>query len=288
MPEVSRWPSGRSSATWRCRPCTLPATFCIDGVVGLVRLPCRRRHGADTRRTRPGHAPPLCARMGETVPPSEITVAGGRDILMEARVEIAVTPEDVQVAAKPRRRSFTAEYKRRILKEASHLVEWRRARARGARRPDPEEARPQTHPRRFPRPEDRRARAPSGAHEGPGRAGGGPGGGPKKLGVAARPAGGERAVMIALVEERRVRLGIAPLCDALRVARATFYRRRRAPPPGPVASRTRRERTLEMNHGSWMSTRQVDPRPGWAARPRSGRGLMQVSRIRGPNWSYAP
>jgi transposase len=70
---------------------------------------------------------------------------------MEARVEMAVTPEDVQVAAKPQRRSFTAEYKRRILKEvdacttpgavgallrreglySSHLVEWRRARARG-------------------------------------------------------------------------------------------------------------------------------------------------------------
>jgi transposase-like protein len=64
---------------------------------------------------------------------------------------MAVTPEDVQVAAKAQRRSFTAEYKRRILKEAdacttpgavgallrreglysSHLVEWRRARARG-------------------------------------------------------------------------------------------------------------------------------------------------------------
>jgi transposase-like protein len=70
---------------------------------------------------------------------------------MDARVDIAVTPENVQVAAKPQRRSFTAEYKRRILKEAdacttpgavgallrreglysSHLVEWRRARARG-------------------------------------------------------------------------------------------------------------------------------------------------------------
>ena len=70
---------------------------------------------------------------------------------MEARVEMAVTPEDVQVAAKPQRRSFTAEYKRRLLKEAdacttpgavgallrreglysSHLVEWRQARARG-------------------------------------------------------------------------------------------------------------------------------------------------------------
>jgi transposase len=70
---------------------------------------------------------------------------------MEARIEMAVTPENVQVAAKPQRRSFTAEYKRRVLKEAdacttpgavgallrreglysSHLVEWRRARARG-------------------------------------------------------------------------------------------------------------------------------------------------------------
>src|SRR3989304_248134 len=59
--------------------------------------------------------------------------------------------EDVQVAANPRRRTYTVEYKRRILKEAdacttagavgallrreglysSHLVVWRRARARG-------------------------------------------------------------------------------------------------------------------------------------------------------------
>ncbi len=63
----------------------------------------------------------------------------------------AVGAEDVQVMAKPQRRRYTAEYKRRILKEAdacttpgaigallrreglysSHLVEWRRARARG-------------------------------------------------------------------------------------------------------------------------------------------------------------
>ena len=70
---------------------------------------------------------------------------------MEARVEVPMTEEDVQVVAKPHRRVFTAEYKRRILKEAdacatpgavgallrreglysSHLVVWRRARARG-------------------------------------------------------------------------------------------------------------------------------------------------------------
>lgn len=65
--------------------------------------------------------------------------------------EARVVTEDVQVAAKPKRRTYTAEYKRRILKEAdacatpgavgallrreglysSHLVVWRRARGRG-------------------------------------------------------------------------------------------------------------------------------------------------------------
>jgi transposase-like protein len=65
--------------------------------------------------------------------------------------QVAVAAEDVQVVAKPRRRTHTAEYKRRILREAgacttpgavgallrreglysSHLVAWRRARARG-------------------------------------------------------------------------------------------------------------------------------------------------------------
>ena len=69
---------------------------------------------------------------------------------MDAR-EMTVTQEDVQVVAKPRRRRYPAEYKRRILKEAdactapgaigallrreglysSLLVEWRRARGRG-------------------------------------------------------------------------------------------------------------------------------------------------------------
>jgi len=34
---------------------------------------------------------------------------------MGARSELAVVAEDVQVAAKPRRRTYTAEYKRRIL-----------------------------------------------------------------------------------------------------------------------------------------------------------------------------
>jgi transposase len=71
---------------------------------------------------------------------------------MDARGEKPVVMmEDVQVPAKPRRRTYRAEYKRRILKEAdactapgaigallrreglysSLLVEWRRARERG-------------------------------------------------------------------------------------------------------------------------------------------------------------
>lgn len=71
---------------------------------------------------------------------------------MEAHVAVPMTEkQDVQVVAKPHRRIFTAEYKRRILKEAdacstpgavgallrreglysSHLTVWRRARARG-------------------------------------------------------------------------------------------------------------------------------------------------------------
>src|SRR5215510_5911418 len=64
---------------------------------------------------------------------------------------VAAAAEDVQVAAKPKRRTYTAEYKRRILKAAdacatpgavgallrreglysSHLVMWRRARSHG-------------------------------------------------------------------------------------------------------------------------------------------------------------
>src|SRR5215831_1706111 len=38
--------------------------------------------------------------------------------------------------------------------------------------------------------------------------------------------------MIAMVGERRAQLGVAPLCDALGLARATFYRRRVSPSPG--------------------------------------------------------
>jgi len=40
--------------------------------------------------------------------------------------------------------------------------------------------------------------------------------------------------MIALVEERRAQVGVTPLCDALGLARATFYGRRGGLPPAQV------------------------------------------------------
>src|SRR5262245_35032836 len=46
--------------------------------------------------------------------------------------------------------------------------------------------------------------------------------------------------MIALVEERRAQVGVAPLCDAVGLARSTFYRRRGGPAPAPPGPRPRR------------------------------------------------
>jgi putative transposase len=46
--------------------------------------------------------------------------------------------------------------------------------------------------------------------------------------------------MIAVVEERRTQVGVAPLCAALGLPRATFYRRRATPSPVPAPARARR------------------------------------------------
>jgi putative transposase len=46
--------------------------------------------------------------------------------------------------------------------------------------------------------------------------------------------------MIALVAKRQARVGIAPLCDTLELARATCYRRLGGPPPEPAVPRERR------------------------------------------------
>src|SRR5499426_2808401 len=86
--------------------------------------------------------------MRQSLPPNLVMRARGDDPMDG---QVAAVMEDVQVVAKPKRRMYSAEYKRRILKEAdacttpgaigallrreglysSHLVVWRRARARG-------------------------------------------------------------------------------------------------------------------------------------------------------------
>ncbi len=43
-----------------------------------------------------------------------------------------------------------------------------------------------------------------------------------------------------MVEEQGARLGIAPTCAALGLARATFYRQRRRPVAGAIVPRVRR------------------------------------------------
>jgi transposase len=107
---------------------------------------------------------------------------------------VPITQDDVQVAAKPRRRSFRAEYKRRILREAdawatpsavgallpreglysSHLVVWRRARARGELAAlTPEEAGAEGQAGGLAGPADRRPRAPGGPVDRTRGAGGG-------------------------------------------------------------------------------------------------------------------
>jgi hypothetical protein len=59
----------------------------------------------------------------------------------------------------------------------------------------------------------------------------------KNVGSAATA--GDRAVMIALVKERRAQVGIGPPCKALGLARATFYERG-GPPATPAGPRVRR------------------------------------------------
>src|SRR5918996_3657320 len=108
-----------------------------------------------------------------------------------------------QVVAKPRRRTYTAEYKRRILREAdacttpgaigallrreglysSHLVEWRRAQARGelaALSPKKRGRKPRTVDPRERKIAELEWQA--GADDGAGRAGRGVDRGPKKRG----------------------------------------------------------------------------------------------------------
>ena len=165
--------------------------------------------------------------------------------------------------AKAERRRFTAEYKRRIVREAdrcttpgaigallrreglysSLLTTWRAARERGELEglapkkrgpkgvpPDPRDKKIAEQEREIAKLEEAR------------RAGRGAGGGPKKSrGVAGDPVR-EREMMIATVREVGPRLGIAPTCAALGLPAATYYRRIGADAAPRTVVRARRAR----------------------------------------------
>ena len=217
-------------------------------------------------------------------------VAGGR----AAPAGVVPDPELVEQA---KRRSFTAEYKARILAEAeactrpgevgellrreglytSHLTYWRKQRTR--RRASKELGKP-----RGRKPVDRRdagdreADAQAGALRG--RAGedeasrGDPGKRLSAVGGDARyreRAEEHRAMIAATVEELTPLIGTRPACRALGASPATIYRRRRPPQPRPARPRPtparalsepERQQVLDVLHSERFV--DVSPEETWA------------------------
>ena len=159
---------------------------------------------------------------------------------------------DAEVVAKAERRRFTAEYKRRIVREAdrctksgeigallrreglysSHLVTWRAARDRGELEGlSAEEAWTEGGTARSAAEENRRAGARDRAIDQARRASGGAGGAPKKTRNSSGDPAREREVTIETVREAGATLGIAPACAALGLPTATYYRRIGPKPP---------------------------------------------------------
>ena len=165
-------------------------------------------------------------------------------------------------AARPRRRSFTAEYKARILDEydtlpvgstergallrreglySSHVAEWRKARDAGARdalaprvkpRRSPEQVEVERLRRRNERLEADLARTTSGV--------GDHGKSTRALGTALRERGLRlevEAVIDAHVDDLAAATSMKRACTLLGASRATRYRRRRPPVAGPPAPR---------------------------------------------------
>ena len=178
---------------------------------------------------------------------------------MSALHEVAVPRPDVnevEVLAKATRRRFSAEYKLKILREAetctepgaigallrreglysSNLTTWRAQRERG-------ELAGLTPKKRGPAPKAKNPLAAQGGGagtggdpaQGPGGAGRGLGGAPKKSGGAAGdPAPAERREgLMAIITEQKATLGVAPVCQALAVPRATYYRWHQPKPVAP-------------------------------------------------------
>ncbi len=167
---------------------------------------------------------------------------------------------EVEVVAKASRRRFPAEYKRRILREAdtctapgaigallrreglysSHLTTWRAQRARGElagltpkqRGPAPKAKNPlaakvATLEREVSRQTARAERAEA-LVELQKKSGGAPG----------DPAPtNRREALMPLITEHSVILGVAPVCQALAVPRATYYRWHQPKPRGPARPR---------------------------------------------------
>jgi len=177
---------------------------------------------------------------------------------MESASPLSQVAPEVEVLAKARRRFFTAEYKRQVLREAdrctrpgeiaallrreglysSHLTVWRRAVALGLApkkrgpvptRPDPKDKRIGELERELRRDATRRARR--GARGSPKKSCGAPGDRTRRERRAARHERQEE--LMQLIEEVGPRLGVGPTCSALGLPRATYYRRRRPSPSRP-------------------------------------------------------
>ena len=182
-----------------------------------------------------------------------------------SEINAAVVIPEVEVAEKAVRRQFSAEYKRKILREAdactregaigallrreglysSHLTVWRAARERGAIAGlAPKKRGPKVTPPEPAGPQDRRAGAGDAAVDVPARAGRGAGGSPKKSLDAPgdRAARARREAVMQTVADLKEHLGVAPTCAAMGVPRSSFYRHQR--PPGVSAPRRTPPRAL--------------------------------------------
>ena len=224
--------------------------------------------------------------MSETVTPWEFSVEGEQGTEADEHTGDGPDGPEIEVTAKPTRRRFTVEYKRKIVREAdgcktpgaigallrqeglyfSHLTAWRAARDRGElaglarkRGPVPQTADPRDKKiaeleRETARWRKRAERAEALVEV------------QKKLtALLGTPREPERPLM-ATVTEVGPRLGIAPTCAALGLPRATYYRRRR-PRVGPRRPRRPAPRALAAEERAG-SSRCCTSRGSWTSPPQ--------------------
>ena len=202
----------------------------------------------------------------------------------EGKRSAAAAP-DAEVADKPTRRRFSPSYKLRVVEEAdrctepgevgrllrreglysSHLTTWRKAVRSGSLRA--------LSKRRGRKPSERNPlegkvrKLERGEHSpGAGTRQGAPD--HRRPGKSCRAAGIEprgRDELVKAVEALATYVGVKPACDALRVARATFYRRRRPSAghqqPRPTPARALSEKERDRVFDTLCSERFVDRSP---------------------------